>query len=335
MRSIPALAALLAALVSMALQQLAAAEVTVRQGEIRFEPAVDENARVPEPFRLGPHTFAFRQQMLPDVYDGFARSLVTFPSPVTTPHEVNNTVHCEYFRPTTAGKRPGCIVLHILGGDFELSRLFCNALAQRGIAALFVKMPYYGPRRPQGVYARMISRDPQATVAGMTQAVLDIRRAAAWLRSQEEVAPDQVGVFGISLGGITGALAASAEPRLVKVCLVLAGGDVTRIADIAWESPHLAEVRRKWTAAGGTKESLLALMQTVDPVSYASRVKDRQILMLNATHDEIIPKACTESLWTALGQPQIVWYPAGHISAALHMLDAIARVTEFFQPARP
>ena len=41
----------------------------------------------------------------------------------------------------------------------------------------------------------------------MTQAVLDIRRAAAWLAARDEVADDQIGIMGISLGGITGALA--------------------------------------------------------------------------------------------------------------------------------
>ena len=73
--------------------------------------------------------------------------MVTFPSPVKTPHENNNTVHCEYFRPVGAGKRPAVVVLHILGGDFDLARLFCSNLATGGVSALFLKMPYYGPRR--------------------------------------------------------------------------------------------------------------------------------------------------------------------------------------------
>jgi hypothetical protein len=71
-------------------------------------------------------------------------------------------------------------VLHILGGDFELSRLFCRSLATRGCAALFVKMPYYGPRREKGVAARMVSSDARETVRGMIQAVKDIRYGAGW-----------------------------------------------------------------------------------------------------------------------------------------------------------
>ena len=127
---------------------------------------------------------------------------------VTQP--ANNTVHCEFFRPLAPGKHPGVVVLHILGGDFDLSRLFCRSLASRNVAALFVKMPHYGPRREPGSTARMVSLDPRETVRGMTQAVLDVRRAAAWLGAQESVDPEQLGIMGISLGGITSALAATA-----------------------------------------------------------------------------------------------------------------------------
>ena len=90
-------------------------------------------------------------------------------------------MHCEYYRSRLPGRRPGVIVLHIMGGDFALSRLFCNSLAQHGVCALFVKMPYYGPRRDLSSPRRMVSADPRQTVEGMTQAVLDIRRATAWL----------------------------------------------------------------------------------------------------------------------------------------------------------
>jgi dienelactone hydrolase len=255
---------------------------------------------------------------------------------VVTPHECNNTVHCEYFRPAvltekTDGKKryPGVVVLHILGGDFPLSRLFCKGLANRNVAALFVKMPYYGPRRPAGANVRMISQDPRESVAGMTQAILDIRRAAAWLAAQEEVDPQQLGVFGISLGGITACLAATAEPRFAKVCPVLAGGDISQIA---WESPELARIRQRWIEKGETKESIVGLLKSIDPVTYADNVRGRTILMFNASRDEIIPRRCTESLWQAFGKPPILWYEAGHYTAIVHIFDVVQKTAAFFQP---
>ena len=179
----------------------------------------------------------------------------------------NNTVWCEYYRPHPPGKKPGVIVLHILGGDFELSRLFCNYLAQHGVCALFVKMPYYGERRDPASPRRMVSHDPQETVAGMTQAVLDIRRATAWLGARPEVDDAKLGIFGISLGGITSSLAATAEPRLQNVCLLLAGGDVGRVA---WESLELRGLREKLLAKGVNREQFVETLSAVDPVTYAA-----------------------------------------------------------------
>ncbi len=302
---------------------------TVAQGEVSYLPPQDE-AGIPERFRLAAHTFAYEATKLPLDSQTIQMWDVTFPSPVETKQKANNTVHCEFFLPQSAGgqkKVPGVIVLHILGGDFALSRVFCNTLAQRGVAALFLKMPYYGPRREPGSSRRMISPDPHETVEGMTQAVLDIRRATAWLAAREDIDSQKLGIFGISLGGITGALAATAEPRLGNVCLLLAGGDLGKVA---WESRELDDVRKGWIAMGGTKEEFMRILLEIDPVTYAANARGRRILMMNAKEDEVIPKVCTESLWKSLGEPPIHWYKGGHYSVAWHLLDALDKTGDFF-----
>lgn len=302
----------------------------VRRGEAEYEPSADES-NVPETFRLPAHVFSFEQRPTPTISKAIRIYEVTFPSPVETPHEANNTVHCEYFRPAVDPspdhKYPAVVVLHILGGDFDLSRLFCRALAQKGVCALFVKMPYYGPRRDPAANVRMISPDPHQTVKGMTQAVLDIRRAGAWLRAQDEIDGRRLGIFGISLGGITGALVATAEPRFHNVFLLLAGGD---IGLASWDSRETAEVRRFWEAKGGTKESLVDVLRPIDPVTYGHGARGKRIGMINARFDEVIPPACTTALWKSFGEPEIEWLDCGHYSAARFMLYALSRVTAFF-----
>jgi dienelactone hydrolase len=304
-------------------------EPTVRRGEVKFTPAAEDDQSVPAPFRLSAQTFAFEQTAQPQWDDAVRQSIVTFPSPVKTPYPNNNTVYCEYFRPAAPGKYPACVVLHILGGDFPLARLFANHLAHHGVAALFVKMPYYGERRQPEAKVRMISTDPQETVAGMTQAVKDIRFAAAWLAAQDEVDSSRLGVFGISLGGITAALAATAEPRFTKVCPVLAGGDLSEILRDSKED-HLQAAKQRWLAEGHTLDELVDLMKTIDPCTYGADIKGRSVLMLNAQHDEVIPHDCTMQLWKSFGSPPIVWYDCGHFSALLHVLDALDKVGEFF-----
>jgi len=303
-----------------------AAERAPFHGEVIFEPAPNE-VELPELFRLDARRFAFEQTPVRTVSKKIAIYDVTFPSPVETPHENNNTVHCEYFRPAKPGKYPAVIVLHILGGDFDLARLFARSLAHKGVAALFLKMPYYGPREQPGVNMRMISIDPESTVQGMRQAILDIRCARAWLAAQPEVDAGRTGVFGISLGGITAGLAASAEPRLNNVCMMLAGGG---IGEVTWDNPEMSKAREYWLAKGGDRESFCAILEKIDPARYAKPIPGRRILMLNARNDEVIPPKCTETLWKAFGKPEIHWYDTGHYSALRYIDDGVRRVTEFF-----
>ncbi len=302
-----------------------------RVGKIHFQPDPHEATAVPELFRLQQHDYPYQMEPQPSMLKDVSVASLTFPSPVHTDHQANNTVHCEYYRPAAPGRYPGCIVLHILGGDFPLSRTFATALAHHGVASLFVIMPYYGPRHDPNSAIRMVSSDAQQTVDGMIQAVKDIRVATAWLAEQPEVDPHQLGIFGISLGGITATLAAEAEPRFSKICPVLAGGCV---GAVLWDSRerHVVEARKRWEAAGGTRESMQALIEKVDPATYADRARGRTILMLNATHDEIIPRKCTDLLWTDLGKPKIIWYDSGHMTAMWHIVDALDKVTNFFQP---
>jgi len=326
MKTSSLIAAFLVSGVLLTLAQWAEAQQPkVDRGTARFVAL--EKEKCPAPFRLDDHEFDYQVQWRELESPRYEMADVTFPSPVKTPHERNNTVHCELYRPKQAGKRPAVIVLHILGGDFALARLFCHSLNQGGTTALFLKMPYYGPRREPGVNRRMIATDPEETVAGMTQAVLDIRRAAAFLASRDDVDPEQIGILGVSLGGITASLAAEAEPRIQNVCLLLAGGDFPKIAA---ESAEFKKERERFLASGKDPTRLLEGVRQVDPLTYAELLRDRRVFMLNAKSDEVIPRACTEALWTAAGEPEILWLSGGHYSVMRHLPTALIRTNHFF-----
>jgi dienelactone hydrolase len=330
MQSIAMRMALVATMAATAAARAEDVNPSATSGVVEFTPLGDQSA-LPRQFRLAAHTFRFEQAPLPTLSKVMTVSKLTFPSPVVTPHANNNTVHCEYFCPTAPGRKPAVVVLHILGGDFDLARMICRALASRGTATLFLKMPYYGERRQQGSPARMVSLDVEETARGMTQAVLDIRRAAGWLASRQEIDAAQVGILGISLGGITAALAAGIEPRFSKACFILAGGGM---GEVVWNAPQMAELRERWLAAGHTKEELFEALKPVDPVTYARPAAGRQILMFNARRDEVIPPACSVALWRAFGEPEIVWWDAGHYTAIRYLASGVAKAADFFQSDR-
>ena len=298
------------------------------QGRVTFSPG-DSEGRVPTQFRLDSHQFEFQSRVLRGG-EKYRLHRLTYPSPVTTDVAENNTVHGEYFQPAGKGPFPACVVLHILGGDFLLAETVASHLARNGVAALFVKMPYYGPRRRKDSRKRMISEDPQESVAGMTQAVLDIRRAVAWLGERAEVDPKRLGITGISLGGIMSALAASGEPRLENVAVFLGGGN---FADLLWanETDRAQAFRKKWQADGGTRESFSKLISQIDPVTYGHLLQGRRVLMIAAKNDEVIPPACATALWESIGrEPELVWIDAGHYSAIRYLPEELVRLDLFF-----
>ena len=303
--------------------------VGLERGEARFRPTAEE-AAVPEPFRLAESTFTFERETLRTT-PGYDVSAVRFASPAPSGDPTNDLVHAEYFQPHQAGPRPAVVVLHILGADFALSRYLAARLADRGVAALFVMLPYYGERRPAGSDRRFLSADIERSVNAMRQGVCDVRRASAWLAGQPEIDPDRLGVAGISLGGIVAALAAAADPTLDRAVLILAGGGLD---EILWEMPEARRFRELWIASGRTRADLLALTEAWDPLTYADRLVGKRILMIAGTVDEVIPPAAAHRLWDAAGRPPIRWYDCGHYSSAGYLLPAIRTTADFFADNR-
>jgi dienelactone hydrolase len=299
------------------------------KGQVTFRPGPLEST-VPARFQLKPAVFSYELEPVMSTRR-YTVSKLRFPSPIETSDAENNVVHAEYFAPTSfSPKRPAVIVLHILGADFPLSRYMAARLADRGVAALFVKLPYYGERRPGGEGQRpkrFLSADVERSVSAMRQAVCDVRRAAVWLAARPDVDTMRIGVAGISLGGIVSSLAVAVDPAIREGAFLLAGGD---LASILWEMPEGAAYRKEWIESGRTKQDLKALTEPFDPLTYANRLKGKRLLMFAGKVDEVVPPAATLLLWEAAGRPSIHWCDCGHYSAVAYLLPGIRQTVEFF-----
>jgi cephalosporin-C deacetylase-like acetyl esterase len=203
-------------------------------------------------------------------------------------------------------------------------------LADRGIAALFVKLPYYGERRPAAGAPdarRFLTADIDRTVTAMRQGICDVRRAATWLASRPEVDPDRIGVAGISLGGIISSIVVAVDPTIREGAFLLAGGD---LSTIHWQMPEGKAFRARWVESGRTLSDLKALTDPFDPLAYASGLRGKRVMMMAGKVDEVIPPACARALWEAAGRPPIHWYDCGHYSAVGFLLPGIRRTVDFF-----
>ncbi len=251
-----------------------------------------------------------------------------FPSPVKTPTPQNNTVHAEYYRPTGKGPYPAVIILDVTAGNQMLSRHIANHFARHGVAGLFVQMAYYGPRRPPGSKLRLMSPNLPHTIKAVTQTVLDLRVATAWLESRPEVDRKRLGIMGTSLGSFLAALTGEMEPRLGRVCVLLGGGG---FIDGYAGHPLAAPYFKLFESLGGKKDYLKKVIAPIDPITCAANLKKRSLLILAASRDDVVPPSMARMLWEESGKQKIVWYDATHYTAALHIADGLEQILRHFQ----
>ncbi len=130
----------------------------------------------------------------------------------------------------------------------------------------------------------------------ITQTVFDLRRAVDFIQSREELDPERIGYFGISLGGIIGTIFCSVEERVKVPVIVLAGGQLNLMFG-------------KKALSGDTKNYL----SIIDPINYVAEISPRPLLMINAEKDDVVPPITSKLLFKAANKPkEIIWHPSGH-----------------------
>jgi hypothetical protein len=265
-----------------------------------------------------------------DENDGVEVEALAFPSALPFGIAANDRVRVRFYRPAREQSRFNLLVLHgIWREDTEFEDKLCREFAREGVSCALLTLPFHWERKipgaPSGAY--FLSGDPLWTSAAFRQAVVDARGVLSLLRGRGV----PVGIIGFSLGGIVAHILMGLEQVDLGVS-ALAGGDT---AGIVWESMLTRAYRLAMEGRGVTFERLAALWATGDPIRFAARGRPRQMLMLNARYDRLVPLRFTEALWRALGSPPIRWLPAGHITAFFYRRTILTEVLGAMGLPRP
>jgi len=273
----------------------------------------------------------FEWQMAPlERWNDYTLWQVTFPSACASDDPENNTVWCEYFQSSQAGARPAVIVLNPFEEDYRLPRMICQYLTVAGVDTLLMKMPYCGPRRPADPGRRKeLLSDLDRLVAAVHQSVMDVRRSARFLADLPNVDKDRIGILGVSLGAVVGALAVGVDAGFSKAVLVLGGGDLAGMIEAG--SDPVKPIVDYLKAHGIDETQLRAKLELIEPLTFASRARETQVLMINARRDKLVPAQCAEKLAAALAKSQLVWYDADQTSILGYLFDALVRTQQFFK----
>jgi len=241
--------------------------------------------------------------------------LLTFPTAFPTPHRENNTVYCRYFRaPVTRGRpRAAVLVLPQWNADNGGHVGLCRLLTWNGMSALRLSLPYHHQRMPPELHRAdyIVSSNVARTVQVCRQAVLDARRAIAWLASEGY---DRIGILGTSLGSCLALLTTAHEPLIRAEAL---NHISPYFADVVWRGLSTEHVRQGLDGHIDL-DALRHLWKPISPRWYLERLRDRTTLLVYAKYDLTFPVDLSQDLvreFRERGVPhEVAVLPCGHYS---------------------
>ncbi len=274
----------------------------------------------------------------------WSRYGVKFPVARPTRYQENNIVLGEYYRPHQGSNRPLAILVHGWGDRSVIPcKMLARDLSRRGIASFILYLVFHQKRMAEVVKRRLPNLTPQEWFEGYQTSVIDIRQVIDWTERNKDIDNNRTAVIGISLGGIITAITMGVDNRTGAGVIIVAGGNYQSPVWLKRTEPghtdaeyeksqklymqYLHQIDKKGLDnVVPSKKSYLT-----DPMTFATNLRKRPLLMLNARWDERFPRQSTIDLWQACGNPEIKWYPATHSSIWLYYPDLVARITNFLR----
>jgi hypothetical protein len=242
---------------------------------------------------------------------------LTFSSALPTPHPENNIAVARFFpNQSPKGQRRAVVVLPQWNADAEGHVGLCRLINRFGMSALRLTLPYHDERRPRELRRAdyIVSANIGRTAQVCRQAVLDARRAIAWLALQGY---ESIGILGTSLGSCLAMLTAAHEPLLKAAAL---NHISPYFADVVWEGLSTTHVRDGLDGHIDLAQ-LRRLWLPISPWPYLERVRDKRILLVYARYDLTFPVRLSKMLvdeFRRLGISHDVHVlPCGHYSTGV------------------
>jgi pimeloyl-ACP methyl ester carboxylesterase len=182
-----------------------------------------------------------------------------------------------------------------------------------GMTAARLSLPYHDRRMPPELHRAdyIVSANVARTVQVCRQAVLDARRAIAWLASEGY---ERIGILGSSLGSCLALLTTAHEPLVRAEAL---NHISPYFADVVWRGLSTDHVRRGLEGHIDLT-TLRALWKPISPRWYLDRLRDRRTLLVYARYDLTFPVDLSRDLVHEFREKnvphELAVLPCGHYS---------------------
>ena len=218
---------------------------------------------------------------------------------------------------------PVAIVLPILNGQKDIVRPFASHFAKHGYAAIIVDTSQ----------RRTLATDLQDPERAIRDAVLRHRRMLDWIETREDLDASRIVVFGASLGGINAMYLAALDDRIRAVVPALAAGNLPYLFTVT-EEPRVrsavADAKVALDMDDETFEQFLRDNMKTRILDLANHVDASRVQMIIARFDDTVPTESQRELAAALGEPETVTLPTGHITAAVYIFYLRKKARKFF-----
>jgi hypothetical protein len=133
-----------------------------------------------------------------------------------------------------------------------------------------------------------------------------LRGAARWLAALPEVDAGRILLVGVSYG-VPFAAAAGTDSIFRGVTLQHGGADLALL--LRHNLPVRQPLLRRAAASAAAR-----YVRSLEPARHVGHIAPTPLLLINAEHDELVPRASAVRLHRAAGAPKrIVWLPHGHL----------------------
>jgi cephalosporin-C deacetylase-like acetyl esterase len=263
----------------------------------------------------------------------------------------SRTVSGEYFQPRRSNKAPLVILLHGMG-DHSLipCRLLARALVRAGIACLVPHLLLHSSRLPAAWRRGFPTLSLEQWFQMYQASVIEVRQAIDCVSRRGEINKDNIAVLGISFGGFISAIAMGVDERIKAGVFIVTGGNGEKIN----QKSRLSSIRRGYRRTEAEYQSMQQSYRQylseiaekgldntepprigflTDPMTFAHRLHQRPVLMINARWDEAVPREAVLDFWQEAGKPAIAWFPTTHATLWLWYPLVRQKVVNFLMGA--
>lgn len=234
----------------------------------------------------------------------------------------------EVVKPAGVDRTPVVILVPTIEGISVLEPSVAFQLCKRGLSSIIADVN--DPRLPSE-YPSWGLED-----ANNGAAVRSLRVVLDYARSQPRFEAENVGVMGLSLGGLTASLFAGVEGENLKALVVVVGGGNVPYCLATSDYVTIAELRVRRMEAENLEtaeayEDVLRSNVRHDPIHFAARVPRENAFLVMAEKDKKIPFVAQTELFTALGRPRSKTFSKGHVDSLVRLTYLyMDSVEEFF-----